>query len=657
MGEKSKKPRKNYVSEVDIATLLQRYNATTVLTLLQEVAQVQDYRIDWDFLAKKTTTGISNPREYQMIWRHLAYRDTLLDKVDNVTQPLDDDSDLECELEAFPAVSSDALAEAAACVKVLIASGGPSDPTGSTMEAPLTINIPKSQMSNAPDSLHSNAFALGTNITVPISVQKQSITSASSSEVVDSTSAANANLPRRKRKPWSTAEDMELIAAVQKCGEGNWANILKSDFKGDRTASQLSQRWAIIRKRKVKQTVASSSQHAEAQIAANRAVNLALQDVVKSPPSIMSGTNGNSGQSTAAETSSAFTAKAAAQPDVVVAGQQSGLSKSRGAAPKKPTTKATLSPDSKLKAAAATKATISPDSMLKAAAFAAGARIATGSDAATLLKAAQSKNAHHIKPGVHFFRTGMGPKPLSAHSSSPGNPQAGGIQQVPGPTKMATPIIQPILAATAPGSTTAAQVKSATIPLSTSKVDGKAEEDSTSISTASTVKEQLVEHQAGVQLRRPNVQTKGEETSSPGTVLKDAPQDQGNLGTSIRDQLEGGQTLVLVKPSEEPTSGDKVSATADALIQPAQEGFSDAPSFDVAGSNGHVGQEATTKSEGTSKDNVEHASVEETFDNNEEISEIKNTTLNEEDPVPMDIDGNAGLKNVKEPEVQNGLPA
>ncbi|CAI9116142.1 OLC1v1017218C2 [Oldenlandia corymbosa var. corymbosa] len=533
MGEKSKKPRKNYVSEVDIATLLQRYNATTVLTLLQEVAQVQDYRIDWDFLAKKTTTGISNPREYQMIWRHLAYRDTLLDKVDNVTQPLDDDSDLECELEAFPAVSSDALAEAAACVK----------------------------------------------------------------------------------------------------------------------------RWAIIRKRKVKQTVASSSQHAEAQIAANRAVNLALQDVVKSPPSIMSGTNGNSGQSTAAETSSAFTAKAAAQPDVVVAGQQSGLSKSRGAAPKKPTTKATLSPDSKLKAAAATKATISPDSMLKAAAFAAGARIATGSDAATLLKAAQSKNAHHIKPGVHFFRTGMGPKPLSAHSSSPGNPQAGGIQQVPGPTKMATPIIQPILAATAPGSTTAAQVKSATIPLSTSKVDGKAEEDSTSISTASTVKEQLVEHQAGVQLRRPNVQTKGEETSSPGTVLKDAPQDQGNLGTSIRDQLEGGQTLVLVKPSEEPTSGDKVSATADALIQPAQEGFSDAPSFDVAGSNGHVGQEATTKSEGTSKDNVEHASVEETFDNNEEISEIKNTTLNEEDPVPMDIDGNAGLKNVKEPEVQNGLPA
>lgn len=55
-------------------------------------------------------------------------------------------------------------------------------------------------------------------------------------------STANGSLPpRRKRKPWSEAEDNELIAAVQKCGEGNWANILKSDFKGDRTASQLSQ--------------------------------------------------------------------------------------------------------------------------------------------------------------------------------------------------------------------------------------------------------------------------------------------------------------------------------------------------------------------------------------------------------------------------------
>lgn len=118
---------------------------------------------------------------------------------------------------------------------------GPSDPNGSTVEAPLTINIPKGQMSKAPESSHCNVFAQGTNITVPVSVQKQSLPSVASAEALDSNGAANANLPRRKRKTWSAAEDLELIAAVQKFGEGNWANILKGDFKSDRTASQLSQ--------------------------------------------------------------------------------------------------------------------------------------------------------------------------------------------------------------------------------------------------------------------------------------------------------------------------------------------------------------------------------------------------------------------------------
>lgn len=82
----------------------------------------------------------------------------------------------------------------------------------------------------------------GTNITVPVSVQKQPLPIVTSAEVFDANGSASGNLPpRKKRKPWSAAEDQELIAAVQKCGEGNWANILKGDFKGDRTASQLSQ--------------------------------------------------------------------------------------------------------------------------------------------------------------------------------------------------------------------------------------------------------------------------------------------------------------------------------------------------------------------------------------------------------------------------------
>lgn len=82
----------------------------------------------------------------------------------------------------------------------------------------------------------------GMNITVPVSVQKKVLPSVTSAETLEGNGPAGANLPaRRKRKPWSEAEDLELIAAVQKCGVGNWANILRGDFKGDRTASQLAQ--------------------------------------------------------------------------------------------------------------------------------------------------------------------------------------------------------------------------------------------------------------------------------------------------------------------------------------------------------------------------------------------------------------------------------
>ncbi|KAL7208142.1 hypothetical protein ACSBR1_029984 [Camellia fascicularis] len=87
MIEKTKKHKKGLISEKDISTLLQRYEATTMLTLLQEVAQIQDVKIDWNALVKKTATGISNVREYQMLWRHLAYRDTLVERLDDGAEP------------------------------------------------------------------------------------------------------------------------------------------------------------------------------------------------------------------------------------------------------------------------------------------------------------------------------------------------------------------------------------------------------------------------------------------------------------------------------------------------------------------------------------------------------------------------------------------
>lgn len=75
-----------------------------------------------------------------------------------------------------------------------------------------------------------------------LSVHRQLQLAAQSTEMVDGNGTVGVTGPaKKKRKLWTKEEDLELIAAVDKCGEGNWANILKGDFKHDRTASQLSQ--------------------------------------------------------------------------------------------------------------------------------------------------------------------------------------------------------------------------------------------------------------------------------------------------------------------------------------------------------------------------------------------------------------------------------
>lgn len=65
-----------------------RYDATMVFTLLQEVAHYPRAKIDWSELVKKSATGISNVREYQMLWRHLAYRHSLPQNFEDGAQPL-----------------------------------------------------------------------------------------------------------------------------------------------------------------------------------------------------------------------------------------------------------------------------------------------------------------------------------------------------------------------------------------------------------------------------------------------------------------------------------------------------------------------------------------------------------------------------------------
>ncbi|KAJ8551119.1 hypothetical protein K7X08_000489 [Anisodus acutangulus] len=530
MVEKRKLHKRVFVSEDDISTLLQRYDAMTVLTLLQEVGQVKDVKIDWNELVKKTTTGITNAREYQMVWHHLAYHKGLLDKSDAATQPLDDDSDLEYELEAFPPVSSEASAEAAACVKVLIASGAPCDSNGNTVEAPLTINIPNGQTSGtaAENSLHGNS-AYGTKITVPVSVQKQPLPSVTAAEGLDASGPASGNFPpRRRRKPWSAAEDMELIAAVQKCGEGNWANILKGDFKGDRTASQLSQRWAIIRKQHGNM-VGNNSQLSEAQLAARHAMSLACGDNLRAarPISTNAGPNSGGGPSN----SSRFAAA-----DTVSGGPQS--KHQQDLVPSKP-----IIPKNSLPK----PAIVNPDPFARAAAMAASSRIATPSTAAaSLQKAAESKKVVHIMPGgtpaikssvpggtnglpsnVHFIRTGLVSRPVG-----PSNASQPGTQHLQGHSpRSASPPVQPNPVLTLPSRTN----DSCGIPSApTSKAVAIQENQTVVRSNLRSEKGEVI--RAATLANTPQQQVQKDRTFGSGNLLREKVEGQTSvLGDTVKE--------------------------------------------------------------------------------------------------------------------------
>ena len=66
-----------------------RYAPGTILTALQEVAQhAEGRRIDWRAVVRKSATGITSAREYQMLWRHFAYNHDLDETVGAGDQPL-----------------------------------------------------------------------------------------------------------------------------------------------------------------------------------------------------------------------------------------------------------------------------------------------------------------------------------------------------------------------------------------------------------------------------------------------------------------------------------------------------------------------------------------------------------------------------------------
>ncbi|MQM05068.1 hypothetical protein Taro_037877 [Colocasia esculenta] len=424
------KKRKGSICEEDVLLLLNKYSPMAILNLLKEVAQFAGVKIDWNALVKRSSTGISSAREYQMLWRHLAYRDPLLEKLEADAEPLDDDSDLEFELEPFPAVSCETSSEAAACVKILISSGLPNE-TGSnrpSVEVPSSTNTTNGQMSCTIFDKQLARTNRGATTAIPVSLQKQQQAPAPSAEVLNGNGSANAGgTVKKKRKLWTKEEDMELIAAVDKCGEGNWANILKGDFKHDRTASQLSQRWSIIRKKRANLSVGNGSSPAgsaptEAHMATWQAVNMAIKMPIvggltaRRPGSTGTLQSGDATNSSAAA-AAAFEATTPSAPEVSnqscqhnnqATSQKGGtLNPSNNSRPKPKITTIPVKPLG------------GPSSIIQAAAFAAGGRIAPPSTAASHFKAAQSKNAVHIRPGGSLPSSTMsGSKSLPSMTTS-----------------------------------------------------------------------------------------------------------------------------------------------------------------------------------------------------------------------------------------------
>ncbi|KAH6760774.1 hypothetical protein C2S52_008564 [Perilla frutescens var. hirtella] len=606
MVDKSKKGKKGTISEEDMSALLQRYSMNTVLGMLQEVEQSAGEKVDWREVAKNSATGISGAREYQMLWRHLAYGETLIDQLDNDAEPIDDDSDLEYEVEAFPSVGREASVEAAACVKVLIASGYPYNsllPSNSTIEAPLTINIPKSKAVSTSSDGSLLPIIQGTNISIPVSVHKQPLSSGVSGEKRPNNEVSEMNLPsRRRRRSWSLEDDTKLTASVQKHGERNWANIARWDFKNDRRPSELSQRWSNLRKKQGNTKVGTSSQPpSETQLAAaHRAMSLALNmpmgDNLKSAAHMAA-----AGIKTQHQPQKASASPADKQF------QRVGPSK-----PQMLANRLSMNPISER------------DSMVKAAAVAAGARIATPADASSLIEAARSQNVVHITTGgssvmksssasvahqlpsnVHFIRNGLAKAPISTYSAPKLNiPETG--EAKPAQSRPAKPaasaVHNPMGAVPVLNSTSVKENAAASTP--STKLPGTA---ANGIISSDNKKKDLHHSNQG---------------ADPGEISGCAPVEQQPenrpAASGSQSEVENNQTSSGNAPKEN-TEGDKASVPVSEPLSRAIDGGIALPSSEVEEDDG----KSSTGGDLSSKETVENPN------SNGKHDDVPSTSTNE----------------------------
>ncbi|KAH9621891.1 hypothetical protein KSS87_019080 [Heliosperma pusillum] len=355
-------------TEEDAYSLLQRYPAATILSVLREVAQYPSVKINWENLLKKTNSGIKSAAELQLLWRHLAYRHSLPIPPSPSSSPSDDDSDLEFDLEPLPPVSAEATFEAANCVKVL-ACGSASEHGSMTIAEPELPNGHASRLFGSDNAAAALSSGQSEGIDVSASVM------------------ANANYLKKKRK-WTDEEDSKLLAGVQKWGEGNWAAIAK-EGPWYRTPSQLSQRWANMRRKQGTTNVGAGTsigQHlSEAQLATRRAIDMALKDNLTAVGNAAVGSNNPGKLKLSNGESPGSVSTGAAQRQISQAATTPATTSAKAGS---------IKPRAPVKKAASKPATVN-DSIQRTA-VAAGARIVNPSDADALRNYAS----------VHFFRTG-----------------------------------------------------------------------------------------------------------------------------------------------------------------------------------------------------------------------------------------------------------
>ncbi|XP_078172484.1 uncharacterized protein LOC144566346 [Carex rostrata] len=456
-----KSRRKGSISEDDVSLILQRYPATAVVALLQEVSQVASCapKIDWKKLVKRTATGITCAREYQMLWRHLAYRDKLPGKIEENAEPLDDDSDLEFEVEAVPKPNEEGLSEAKACVKIILNPTG-TDPSSTHNNTTANENTPR-----VPFDKQQPACTLrGTYNNFQSTDQKPNQQSIMGSSV-DATDIAGSAPPKKKRKQWSKEEDADLTALVQKYGE-KW-EILKDNFKYDRTPHQLSTRWVLIKKRQGQTgqgTVAKPTPSEDM-----RKMNETVLDQIERRINPLFGANNvrltaqnNNGSVPSSTVSDARPTSAlinpSSNPNQTLKSLPAVIPKPAKPAPKKQAMMGPLlqpQPQSQpqligsVGPSARPISTPSPNS-IQAAAFAAGGRIATPSTARSLLEAAKSKNVVHIRSSVSLsnkpiahttINLSIRPSSLSVQTLNPNqnlnsSPGSGVVQVLAHPKKV-----------------------------------------------------------------------------------------------------------------------------------------------------------------------------------------------------------------------------